>query len=225
MEKCADYIKNGPYQSLKKDPTTKLKAKTLKQSNALRDNEFIDNKLYYFLKPSDSLPPRFSVQPKIVRSSYMSNCFISGPPLCNLNKYMANILKTGAKDENNNPRSSRPEVFCKMVFLEISLKSQDLFQSLFSNKVAGLRPVILLKRKLWERCFPVNFVKFLRTPFFIENLWWLLQRKNSTTFSNYIITIEDDEIMVSFDVISLSTNILNPKIQDHFKMIILKLSY
>ena len=23
-------------------------------------------------------------------------------------------------------------------------------------------------------CFPVNFVKFLRTPFFIEHLWWLL---------------------------------------------------
>ena len=22
--------------------------------------------------------------------------------------------------------------------------------------------------------FPVNFVKFLRTPFFIEYLWWLL---------------------------------------------------
>ena len=34
------------------------------------------------------------------------------------------------------------------------------------NKVAGLR--------LWYECFLVNFVKFLRTPFFIEYLWWLL---------------------------------------------------
>ena len=25
-----------------------------------------------------------------------------------------------------------------------------------------------------SRCFPVNFVKFLRTIFFIEYLWWLL---------------------------------------------------
>ena len=23
-------------------------------------------------------------------------------------------------------------------------------------------------------CFPVNFAKFLRTPLFIERLWWLL---------------------------------------------------
>ena len=26
----------------------------------------------------------------------------------------------------------------------------------------------------WHRCFPVNFAKFLSTPFFIEHLWWLL---------------------------------------------------
>ena len=29
----------------------------------------------------------------------------------------------------------------------------------------GLRPATLLKKRLWHRCFPVNFVKFLRTPF------------------------------------------------------------
>ena len=33
------------------------------------------------------------------------------------------------------------------------------------NKVAGLRPPILLKKRLWHRCFSVNFVKYLRTPF------------------------------------------------------------
>ena len=42
------------------------------------------------------------------------------------------------------------------------------------NKVAGLRPATLLKKKLWHRRFPVNFVKFLRTPFLTEYLWWLL---------------------------------------------------
>ena len=26
----------------------------------------------------------------------------------------------------------------------------------------------LLKKRLWHRCFPVNFVKFLRTPVFID---------------------------------------------------------
>ena len=29
-----------------------------------------------------------------------------------------------------------------------------------------LRPATLLKKRLWHRCFPVNFAKFLRTPFF-----------------------------------------------------------
>ena len=38
------------------------------------------------------------------------------------------------------------------------------------NKVAGLRPATLLKQRLWHMCFPVNFAKFLRTPFFIEHV-------------------------------------------------------
>ena len=40
----------------------------------------------------------------------------------------------------------------KKLFLEVSQNSQR-------SKVTDLR--------LWHRCFPVNFVKFLRTPFFI----------------------------------------------------------
>ena len=51
---------------------------------------------------------------------------------------------------------------------------KHLCQSLFLNKVVGLRPATLLKKWLWHRCFPVNFVKFLRTGFFTEHLWWLL---------------------------------------------------
>ena len=38
----------------------------------------------------------------------------------------------------------------------------------------GFRPATLLKKRLWHRCFPVNFVKFLRTRFLSEHLWWLL---------------------------------------------------
>ena len=30
------------------------------------------------------------------------------------------------------------------------------------------------KKRLWHRCFPVNFAKFPGTPFFTEHLWWLL---------------------------------------------------
>ena len=39
-----------------------------------------------------------------------------------------------------------------------------LSQSLFFDKVAGMRPATLFKKRLWHMSFPVNFAKFLRTP-------------------------------------------------------------
>ena len=73
-------------------------------------------------------------------------------------------------------RSSRPEVFCKKVVLRNFAKctGKHLCQSLFLNKVAGLRLATLLKKRVWHRCYPVNFMKFLRTTFIIEHLRWLL---------------------------------------------------
>ena len=52
---------------------------------------------------------------------------------------------------------------------------KHLCQSHFFNKVAVMRSAAFLKKRLWSRCFPVDFVKLLRTPFFVEYLWWLLQ--------------------------------------------------
>ena len=55
----------------------------------------------------------------------------------------------------------------KKVFFKISqFTRKHLCQSLFFNKVAGLRPAILLKNRLWHGCFSVNFAKFLETPFY-----------------------------------------------------------
>ena len=45
---------------------------------------------------------------------------------------------------------------------------KHLCQSLFFNKVAGLSPATLLKKRPWHRFFPVNFAKFLRT-YFLQN--------------------------------------------------------
>ena len=72
-------------------------------------------------------------------------------------------------------RSSRPNVFCEKGFLRNFAKftGRHLCQSFLFNKVAGLKPATLFKKRLWRRCFPVNFAKFLRTPFLIEHLWWL----------------------------------------------------
>ena len=132
-------MNNCPYQLLKKkDPTIKIKTKTLKQLKLLSDNEFIDNELYYYVKPTDLPAPRFYGQPQIHKPEFLIRPIVSysGFPLYNLNKYKANILKGYVNDENNNA-------------------------------------------------------------------------KNSTTFSNYMgnVPIEDDGIMVSFDVTSLYRNI------------------
>ena len=71
-------------------------------------------------------------------------------------------------------RSSRTEVSVKKVFSEILLNSlENTCVSLFLNKFAGLRPATLLKKRLWHRCFPVNFAKLLITLFLTEHLWWL----------------------------------------------------
>ena len=37
---------------------------------------------------------------------------------------------------------------------------KHLFQSLFFNKVAGKRAATLLTKRLWHRCFLVNFAKW-----------------------------------------------------------------
>ena len=40
------------------------------------------------------------------------------------------------------------------------------YQSLFLNKVAGLAPATLSKKRLWHICFSVNFVKLLEQLFY-----------------------------------------------------------
>ena len=48
-----------------------------------------------------------------------------------------------------------------------------LLEILF-NKAAGLRPAILLKKTFQHTCFPVNFEKFLLTPFLQNTFGQLL---------------------------------------------------
>ena len=62
------------------------------------------------------------------------------------------------------------------MFLEISQNSQEntCARVSFFNKVADLRPATLLKKRLWHRCLPVNFAKFLRISFLQNNFGGLL---------------------------------------------------
>ena len=74
---------------------------------------------------------------------------------------------------------------------------KHLCQSLFFNKVADLRPrpSTLLNKRLWHRCFPVNFVKFLRTPF-LQNTsggcFWILIKTSfwvDVLVADYIVNL------------------------------------
>ena len=85
-------------------------------------------------------------------------------------------------------RNSRPEVFCKKVvfflrrcsvkkvFLKDSQNSQESTCS--GSLVSSFKPEEYFgterHKRPWYRCFPINFAKFLRTPFFIEHLRWLV---------------------------------------------------
>ena len=60
-----------------------------------------------------------------------------------------------------------PEVFCRC-----SWKFHKIHRK--TPEPESLRPATLIKKRLWPRCFPVNFAKFLRTAFIVEHLWWLL---------------------------------------------------
>ena len=64
-------------------------------------------------------------------------------------------------------KSSRPEVFCeKGVLIDVKkFTGKHLCRSLFFNKLRGLRPAILLKKRFSHGCFPMNFATSLRTPY------------------------------------------------------------
>ena len=67
------------------------------------------------------------------------------------------------------------------VLLESSQNSRENTRA----RISFFRPqacnfITLSKKRPWYSCFPVNFVKFLRKPFLIENLRWLLLNKLSS---------------------------------------------
>ena len=77
-------------------------------------------------------------------------------------------LKYARQNIEQIQKQSCPKVFCKKGVIRNFTKftGKYLRPSLFFDKVVGLRPATLLRKRLWHRCFPVNFVKFLRNTFF-----------------------------------------------------------
>ena len=89
-------------------------------------------------------------------------------------------MNTKLKIFNGKIQKQPPEVFYKKGVLKNFTKftGKHLCQSLFVNKVAGPRPATLLKKRLWHRCFSINCVKGLRTPFLQKTSGPLLLKIN-----------------------------------------------
>ena len=73
------------------------------------------------------------------------------------------LLKISISLTNSEAVAQRSSVKKSVLRNFARLAVKHLCQSHLFNKVASLR--------VWHRPFPVNFVKYLRTPFFIEHLW------------------------------------------------------
>ena len=88
------------------------------------------------------------------------------------------------------------------MFLEISQNSQEntCTRASFSiNLQAWACNFILLKKRLWDRCFPVNFATFLRTPILRNTSRRLLHESHSDFyFDNHKRMLHS--IVVSFPV-------------------------
>ena len=61
----------------------------------------------------------------------------------------------------------------KQVILETLQNSQENTYATVSFLITLQRPATVFKKRLWHRCFPVNFAKYLRT-FFLQNSSGLL---------------------------------------------------
>ena len=72
-------------------------------------------------------------------------------------------------------KGAKKQPFAGLLLKKCSLKFHKIYRknlhwSLFFNKIAGLETATLLKVRMWYRCFPRNFIKFLKSYFFTEHL-------------------------------------------------------
>ena len=79
-----------------------------------------------------------------------------------------------------------PEVFCKKKYSE---KIRKIHRK-------TLRPATLLKKRLWYRCFPVTFAKFLGIPILQNTSGQLLLKTKSRSLQNSSWKIEITFLMI-----------------------------
>ena len=102
-------------------------------------------------------------------------------------------------------KSSRRRYSLTKSVLKSSAKSagKHLFRSLLFNKVAGWTRSALLKKRLWQRFFSLNFAKFLRAPFyrtFPRDCFWRAVLVIAITISAVMITINVIQTVTHIDI-------------------------
>ena len=68
--------------------------------------------------------------------------------------------KASSERQLHNSEFNKASIMCLLFWVIIFLMS---YCNIFVY--ADQRPATLLKKRLWHKCFPVNFARFLRTPF------------------------------------------------------------
>ena len=126
--------------------------------------------------PGDVMPPiAFKlVSNKLKALGLLISKFVEHRPLVNQILSKSKLHQSEVKSKSCLFRLMMPLVYFKLVWTEIARSSHRMCpvrKGVLRNfaKLAGKhlcqRLATLLQRRLWHRCFPVNFAKVLRTPF------------------------------------------------------------
>ena len=105
------------------------------------------------------------------------------------------------------------------VYFKILQNSQEKIcaRVSFLNKVVGVRPATLLKKRFWHRYFLVNFAKFLRTRFVTKHLRWLLLKLQRMKFPDHAFTLYNaifqNSKMKNLNLVNMILLIIKPSLE------------
>ena len=108
--------------------------------------------------------------------------------------HMITICSTCRKSKSSHRRCS-----VKKMFLGISQNSQENTCARVSILIKLQACNFILKYRLWHRCFPVNFVKFLRTPFLQNTSGRLLLKISQTVIRTWVLLCIPKKLKVNIN--------------------------
>ena len=132
------------------------------QEMASTKSKNIQDSLSLSLSLNSSLNEVKKLERYVLKKHCKNNAFLSCRPL--RNQLQSKDLRT-LRCISSEAVARRCSVKKGVLSNFLNVTGKHLCQSLFFNKVAGLRPASLFKKRPWHRCFPVTFTKLLTTSF------------------------------------------------------------